>query len=676
MRICIIGKYPPIQGGVSIINYWIARSLARRGHEVHVITNANEVEDAFRIFLTQEDEHWYQPCFDHGSVRVWNTERFGRKYHYIPQANPFVTKLASLATEVVKSSSVEVILSYYLEPYAVAAYLVSSWTGTPFIVRHAGSDVGRLMKIDQLRRSYTEILRRAHLICTSERLSEFFVSLGVEPNRLYQDPGFSLSRDHFNPQVEPLSINGFLSDLATSFPDYVRSILRWHIDPIDVSIPSVGIYGKIAETKGIFDLVKALAKLKRKGLRFNFIAIAHGLPEREKRFRDAIIEANLEEETRILPFIPHWRIPSFLRSLSAVCFLERGFPIKSHVPIIPREVLSCGTCLIVSGEVACKQSFCERLNHGVNSLIVREPRDHVELETVLEQVIEDPEFAHRIGTQGELLTHHFEDHEACVERHERMFRQVISGKVESASFFGYLCGAEQQHEGALRQLFPLTTKLLGSRIGRVTERLRSTSKNHVKEDRYVRAMEICEVVTSLLEEGQILSDYLIDVMRWELYQVPPESDQLAKIANDMLFRSEQIHAKNLTPKEALELVPVRFENVLMLGFRYDMEKLIMQIREGASAQHSIEEEPSLYLFQNLPLRPRSRVLRIDPQVFVLLELCDGYRTVREIASKLAERTHREGLLFQNEIASLCACIVVRLFSEGLVCLVPSRENCI
>jgi hypothetical protein len=45
MRICFIGKYPPIQGGVSAQTYWAVRGLAERGHEVCVVTNADEVED-------------------------------------------------------------------------------------------------------------------------------------------------------------------------------------------------------------------------------------------------------------------------------------------------------------------------------------------------------------------------------------------------------------------------------------------------------------------------------------------------------------------------------------------------------------------------------------------------------------------------------------------------------
>jgi hypothetical protein len=40
MRLCLIGKYPPIQGGVSARTYQLAHGLARRGHDVYVVTNA------------------------------------------------------------------------------------------------------------------------------------------------------------------------------------------------------------------------------------------------------------------------------------------------------------------------------------------------------------------------------------------------------------------------------------------------------------------------------------------------------------------------------------------------------------------------------------------------------------------------------------------------------------
>ena len=53
MRICIIGKYPPIQGGVSTRTYLAAHALAQRGHEVHVVTNAKEAVPPFRMHMRE-----------------------------------------------------------------------------------------------------------------------------------------------------------------------------------------------------------------------------------------------------------------------------------------------------------------------------------------------------------------------------------------------------------------------------------------------------------------------------------------------------------------------------------------------------------------------------------------------------------------------------------------------
>ena len=48
MKLCVIGKYPPIQGGVSRENFWQTYALAQAGYEVHIVTNAQEVENEFR----------------------------------------------------------------------------------------------------------------------------------------------------------------------------------------------------------------------------------------------------------------------------------------------------------------------------------------------------------------------------------------------------------------------------------------------------------------------------------------------------------------------------------------------------------------------------------------------------------------------------------------------------
>ena len=115
MRICVVGKYPPIEGGVSAHTYWLVRGLAERGHEVHVVTNADEVEETFQLSLNLSDAPWYQPEFaaTGGRVRVYNPEPFTqRAMGHIPFANPFVSKLASVATDVVREHRCDAIVAY------------------------------------------------------------------------------------------------------------------------------------------------------------------------------------------------------------------------------------------------------------------------------------------------------------------------------------------------------------------------------------------------------------------------------------------------------------------------------------------------------------------------------------------------------------------------------------
>lgn len=94
LRICIVGKYPPIEGGVSASTYWLAYGLAARGHEVHVVTNADEVEDRYRIHLGPADADMAQPRFAStgGSVRAHHVQGFSRRaMAHIPVSSPFVS---------------------------------------------------------------------------------------------------------------------------------------------------------------------------------------------------------------------------------------------------------------------------------------------------------------------------------------------------------------------------------------------------------------------------------------------------------------------------------------------------------------------------------------------------------------------------------------------------------
>lgn len=192
MRICFVGKYPPIQGGVSARNYWITRWLAERGHHVHVVTNAAEVESAFRIgFLPEDpkfpnlpaDEAWLSIVSERGCLRVSQTQPHDAHARHVPDHNPFVTKLASLAIEAIERERLDTVVGTYFEPYAVAAWMAAKLTGRPLIVRHAGSDIARLLRHPQLRPCYEALLRDAAIVCGSGSTVREFAA-PVSPRRV------------------------------------------------------------------------------------------------------------------------------------------------------------------------------------------------------------------------------------------------------------------------------------------------------------------------------------------------------------------------------------------------------------------------------------------------------------------------------------------------------------
>jgi glycosyltransferase involved in cell wall biosynthesis len=418
LRVCVVGKYPPIQGGVSAQCYWMCRWLADRGHQIDVVTNADEVEDRYRLSTDELEGTDDRTDGGRGAVRIWRTEAPTPAYRHIPQTNPVVTKLTSLALDAIEAHGSELVVGFYLEPYAVAAYLAAKLSRRPLLIRHAGSDVGRLLSVPQLAPTYRSILQSADVVCARPGARARFLELGVPASRLVADPGWTLPREWFHPAAEPLDVNEHLASLG--------------LEPIEPALPVIGIYGKMGASKGTFDLLEALSGLKRRGIRFTLLAATHGAAEDEARFARAVMAGGLSDCVRQVPFVPHRRVPSFLRACSLVAVLEREFPIAAHNPGTPAEVLACGTPLVVSAEIARKQVFAARLVHGRNVWIVRDPRDHDELALVLRDALEDVDARGRLGTLGARVVAESVSAAERVRPYERLFAAAIDNARPAA----------------------------------------------------------------------------------------------------------------------------------------------------------------------------------------------------------------------------------------------------
>ena len=340
MKILIIGKFPPIQGGVSCETFWTATGLAELGHDVSVVTNADEVEESARISLSPDDQKWFDDhCTDKG-IQVLRTYK-DRQHVYIPSGNPVVSKLATLALDHIHRNRPDVIYAHYLEPYGIVSMLVSLYAGLPFVVRHAGSDLFRLMPTDQLRSLYQACLKSATIVLSKKGNWPDLVEIGVEEARLREPSSLRLRPDVF----------------------YMDSRL-----PPEGAV-RLGIYGKTGEAKGTSELIDGMAQLRLRGVDVTLEALWGGRHVVEAC--DRIARLDLEDVIRVHGFLPPWRIGDFIRDCHAILFLENRFRVRSHSPGVPLEVSACGRPIIITEEIANKRPYDELFEDGRNAVVVR-----------------------------------------------------------------------------------------------------------------------------------------------------------------------------------------------------------------------------------------------------------------------------------------------------------------
>jgi hypothetical protein len=87
-----------------------------------------------------------------------------------------------------------------------------------------------------------------------------FQGMGVDRRRLETDIPYSLPTGVFNPDAEPLDLARAEIWSGSAKPAGSRSF--------DSKMPVIGVYGKVAVSKGTFDLIASLGGLAREGFDF------------------------------------------------------------------------------------------------------------------------------------------------------------------------------------------------------------------------------------------------------------------------------------------------------------------------------------------------------------------------------------------------------------------------
>jgi glycosyltransferase involved in cell wall biosynthesis len=602
--------------------YWTAHALAKRSHDVQVVTNAKEATPPFRMLMRQHDWQLCEADYGAGRVAVHWTDPVDRSQSYLPMASPFVSKLAAIAARVHSERPFDVIFSHYIEPYGIAGHLAAQIMGVPHVVRMAGSDAGRLWHHPQLETLYDHVLRSAQAVIATGAVAERAIARGVDPARIGFAGGFRVPEELFAPAGAALDVAALRAEVATD-PD-VQELL-W--GEFKADRPYFGVYGKLGERKGSLALLAAMQQLKRSGMEVGLVALAHGRTEFVKEFRATVRKLDIVDRVLQIPFIPHWRVPEFLRGCLAVCCLEQDFPIVLHTPIIPLEILLCGRCLVGSTEVIRKLPDYERLPHGYGCVAIEDVNDVELLARHLGGIVSDPVPATAVGARGCAFARELQRETAFPHALERILAAAASRHPITFVKNEPSEGAKDTH-GDLR--FPLT------RLAVAAMAKTGGTPLHGDGSRIdlTRAREVLASIESSMRDGQLGLCSLASAVRLEMAIVAVEQEPVPTVDEE---NSDPLFALRLTrwaldEGDLVGLVPVCDQRMRILAFDFDISEFrgVRRVAELPAVPRVCASYLAVFAGEN---GMRDPVL-IDRKTARIFELSDGTRTVGDICEQL------------------------------------------
>lgn len=317
LRVALLGKFPPTCGQVSTLNLWMAAGLAERGVELAICSDAlfprkravmasasPERSDALNALLP--------------GVEIDYAGHLSEKT-FLPFSELGYVSYLAAARETVLRHRPDVILSHYLEPYALAGGRLAAELGIPHVITHAGSDIVRLCADEPIRSLYRSILSEA----------AYFV------------PKSRIARDMFAGDSPVFDISPYMPDPRHFGPGAARG------GAADRE-PLFGFYGKFVHGKGLDKLILAFRAFRQRHGRGRLLLVGGDIGGAFSM--EGLLGPDEAGAVEVRDFVPSWEIPPFLRSLTCLVYTKGGYRVQQHAAIVLREAVACGTPVIATEE--------------------------------------------------------------------------------------------------------------------------------------------------------------------------------------------------------------------------------------------------------------------------------------------------------------------------------------
>jgi hypothetical protein len=150
-NILLVGKYPPLQGGVAAKTYWLYQQLKTKGYKTQVVTA--EVKNYTIREIPKDNSVHLVTCKE----IPW----------HIPDSNLLYDRLLQKSLEVVKDFPPDIIETNYLWPFCSVAASLSDLLKKPLLIRHAGSDILKFSSDPEFKTIIRSYVNQANKIVTN-----------------------------------------------------------------------------------------------------------------------------------------------------------------------------------------------------------------------------------------------------------------------------------------------------------------------------------------------------------------------------------------------------------------------------------------------------------------------------------------------------------------------------
>ncbi len=365
-----------------------------------VLTNALEVESTYRIPFHKSLLKEYN---NYPNLKIYNTDPLSNP-SFIPSYSLKSEKLINLGMHICEKFKIDLIECQYLLPYGYVAYYLSKKFNIPFILKHAGSDLRRLLPSPSIHFFLRDIILNSKKLITNIGLVPFFREMGMKEEKIeVLNNQRAVNLSIFQPDGEKIG----------NFEKEGGQVLK------------LGLIGKPSREKGLYYFIEIIKRISELDGNVVGYITCSAYNENREQIRQIARNLKINDKIKLMNFQYPWNMPKLYRTLDIVICPEMGFGIDIHNTVIPREAMACGTLTAISEEIYRK--FPYHLEESGNAFLTfNEERIHDLIREII-LIRNDSDRKSTIIQNGLKFSKTIEKYKTGIQEFYLLLRELLQG---------------------------------------------------------------------------------------------------------------------------------------------------------------------------------------------------------------------------------------------------------